>query len=84
MTHWFDDIANYLACGVPPPNLTYHHKMKFFYDLKFYLCKEPVLFKHYKDGIYRHYLLEDEVISHCYDSPYGGHVSTSKTVAKVL
>ena len=36
VTPWFADIANYLACGVLPSNLTYHQKKKFF-DLKSYL-----------------------------------------------
>ena len=84
---WFADIANYLASGAMPHDLSSHQKKKFFYDIKQYFWEEPFLYKLYKDGIYRRCLPEEEiqsVISHCHNSPCGGHASTSKTAAKVL
>jgi len=69
---WFAGIANYLAPGVMPYDLSSHQKKKFFYDIRHYFWEEPFLYKLCKDGIYRRCLPEEEVqsvISHCHDSP---------------
>jgi len=84
---WFADLANYLASGILPHNLSSHQKKKFFHDVKLYLWEDPFLHKLCKDGICRRCLLEEEiqsVISHCHNFSCGGHASTSKTAAKVL
>ena len=84
---WFADIANYLASGVMPHDLSSHQKKKFFHDIKHYFWEEPFLYKLRKNEIYRRYLSEEEiqsVISYFHDSLCSGHASTSKTVIKVL
>jgi len=84
---WFPDFVNYLVSGILPHSLSSYQKKKFFYDLESYFWEEPFLFKLCKDGIYKHCLPEEEVqsvISHCHDSPCGGHTSASKTAAKDL
>jgi len=84
---WFVDFVNYLASGILPHGLSSYQKKKFLYDIRSYFREELFLFKLCKDGIYRRCLPKEEVqsvISHCHDSPCGGHASTSKTTAKVL
>jgi len=84
---WFADIANYLASGVMPYDLSSHQKKKFLYDIRHYFWEEPFLYKLCKDGIYRRCLPEEEVqsvIFHCHYSPCGGHASASKIAAKIL
>ena len=84
---WFADYANHRASGILPHDLSFHQKKKSLHDVKTYFWEEPFLYKLCKDGIIRRCLPEGEiqgVISHCHDSPCGGHASTSKTAAKVL
>jgi len=38
---WFADIANYLASGIVPHDLSPHKKKKFFYDIKQYFRRNP-------------------------------------------
>jgi len=87
LSPWFADFVNYLPLGILPHGFSCHQKKKFLYDIKSHFWEELFLFKLCKEGNYRHYLLEEKVhsmISHCHDSPCGGHASALKTTAKVL
>ncbi|XP_078148472.1 uncharacterized protein LOC144543896 [Carex rostrata] len=57
---WFADIANFLACGALPPNLTYQSRKKFYADAKHYYWDDPYLFKLGVDGIHRRCIPHDE------------------------
>ncbi|CAM8966450.1 unnamed protein product [Rhodiola kirilowii] len=87
LTLWYDDIVNFKVCEVLPPNMNYNQKKKFAHDARRYNWDEPHLFKLCSDGIYRTCVADEDiqgVLHHCHSSPYGGHVVSSKTAAKVL
>ncbi|XP_070034580.1 uncharacterized protein [Nicotiana tomentosiformis] len=44
-THWYADIANYLASGIVPYELSLIQKKKFFRDCRAYYWNEPLIFK---------------------------------------
>ncbi|XP_073056881.1 uncharacterized protein [Primulina eburnea] len=82
-----EDIANFLAAGELPSDLTYHQKKKFLHDAKFYLWDNPFLFKRCADQIIRRCVAEEEagiILEQCHSSPYGGHFGASRTAANVL
>ncbi|XP_021770244.1 uncharacterized protein LOC110734402 [Chenopodium quinoa] len=84
---WFADIANYLACSILPPDLTYQQKRKFLHDVRQYFWDDPLLFKQGVDGLFRRCVPDDEiheVITMCHSSPCGGHMSANKTLARIL
>ena len=86
-TPWFADIANYLASGLVPIDLTTHYSKKFFQDLRYYYWDDPLLFKSCANGMLRRCIPEVEVhsnIEHYHDLPCGGHAAASKTSAKIL
>ncbi|XP_073063938.1 uncharacterized protein [Primulina eburnea] len=83
--HWFADIANFLAVGELPLDLTYHQKKKFLHDAKFYLWDDPLLFKRCADQIIRRCVAEEEagtILEQCHSSPYGGDFGASRTATK--
>ncbi|XP_075504544.1 uncharacterized protein LOC142541982 [Primulina tabacum] len=88
VTHpWFAEIANFLAAGELPLDLTYHQRKKFLHDAKFYLWDDPFLFKRCADQIIRRCVTEEEagtILEKCHSSPYGGHFGASRTATKVL
>ena len=55
--------------------------------MKHYFWDEPYLYKRCGDGLIRRCVPAEEVtdiLTHCHSLEYGGHVSSAKTVAKVL
>ncbi|XP_038687540.1 uncharacterized protein LOC119986923 [Tripterygium wilfordii] len=52
-TPWYADIANYLASGRLPPNLSTQQRKKFLANVKFYFWDEPYLYKYCADQIIR-------------------------------
>ncbi|XP_073025060.1 uncharacterized protein [Primulina eburnea] len=57
---YYANIANFLAAGELPSDLTYHQKKKFLHDAKFYLWDDPFLFKRCADQIIRRCVAEEE------------------------
>ena len=85
-TPWYADIANYLACGVVPPEYSSQQKKKFFKEVRRYFWNDPYLFKQCGDGLYRKCVPDHEiqgVLEHCHSLPCGGHGGVDKTVAKI-
>ncbi|XP_075500027.1 uncharacterized protein LOC142538599 [Primulina tabacum] len=84
---WFADIANFLSCGILPPDLNHHQKKKFFHDIKFFFWDDPYVYKRCADQVIRRCV--DGVEAHqilelCHSSAYGGHFGATRTAAKVL
>ena len=42
---WYADFANYFACNVLRPELSYQRKKRFLHDVKLYQWDDPLLFK---------------------------------------
>ncbi|XP_075103641.1 uncharacterized protein LOC142178215 [Nicotiana tabacum] len=87
MMPWCADIANYLASGIVPYELSSIQKKTFFHDCLAYYWDEPLLFKISVDNMIRRCILEKDqpsVLQACHASPYGGHFGGIRTIAKVL
>ncbi|KAK1692196.1 hypothetical protein QYE76_008893 [Lolium multiflorum] len=62
-------------------------RRKFFYDLRHYFWDDPHLYKEGVDGILRRCVPEyeqQEILSKCHGSAYGGHHAGERTAQKVL
>ena len=84
---WYDDIVNYLACAVVPPELSYQLKRKLRIDSRYYIWNDSLLFKRGADMIIRRCAPENEqckIVNECHASPYGGHFSGERTTHKIL
>ncbi|CAM8940330.1 unnamed protein product [Rhodiola kirilowii] len=84
---WYADYVNYLTCDILPNDLDHNQRRKFLHDVSRYFWDDPLLYKLCADGIYRKCVTKEDakgIIACCHSSSYGGHGSTSKTVAKVL
>ena len=42
---WYDDIVNYLACGIMPLEFSYQQKIKLRTNARFYIWDDPLLFR---------------------------------------
>ncbi|XP_070002016.1 uncharacterized protein [Nicotiana sylvestris] len=86
-TPWYADIANYLASGIVPHELSPIQKKKFFRDCRYYYWDEPLLFKIYVDNMIRRCIPKKDqhsILQACHALPYGGHFGGIRTTAKVL
>ena len=84
---WYAAIVNFLACGVMPPEFSYHQRKKLRTDSRFYIWDDPLLFKRGADIIIRRCVSESEqgkILQECHASPYGGHFVGDKTTHKIL
>ena len=82
---WYDDIVNFLACGIMPPEFSYQQRKKLRTDSKYYILDDPLLFRRGADLIIRRCVPEGEqskILQECHASPYGGHFSRDKTTHK--
>ncbi|KAI3672921.1 hypothetical protein L6452_39023 [Arctium lappa] len=86
-TPWFADIANFLVCGIIPPEFNKQQIQKLRHDSKFYLWDDPFLFKSCADQVFRRCIPEIEVptvFKNYHASNYRGHFGGQRTAAKVL
>ena len=86
-TPWYADIVNFLACGIIPPEFSYHKRKKLRTDSRYYIWDDPLLFKRGADMMIRRCVLEGEqknILQECHASPYGGHFAGDKTSLKIL
>ena len=60
-TPWYADLVNFKVCGVLQPSLSHQQSKKFFFDAKYFVWEEPLLYKLCGNGVYRRCLPEDEV-----------------------
>ena len=84
---WFADFANYLDSDIIPPDLSFHQRKKFMYDVKKFFWDDPYLYRICADGIIRRCVPEVEMLSvleACHSSPVGGHHSGILTAHKIL
>ena len=52
-TPWYADLVNFKVCGVMPPGFSYQKAKKLLSNTKYYMWKEPLLYKFYRDGVYK-------------------------------
>ena len=86
-TPWYADIVNFLACGIMPPEFSYHQKRKLRTDDRLYIWDDPLLFRGGAYQIIRICVQEtkqDGIVDKCHSSPYGGHFPRDKAAQKIL
>ncbi|KAK1602530.1 hypothetical protein QYE76_017961, partial [Lolium multiflorum] len=84
---WYADYANFIVSKYLPPTFSAQQRRKFFYDLRHYFWDDPHLYKEGVDGIMRRCVPEyeqQEILSKCHGSVYGGHHAGDRTAQKVL
>ncbi|KAK1611876.1 hypothetical protein QYE76_035549 [Lolium multiflorum] len=83
---WYADYANFIVSKYLPPTFSAQQRRKFFYDLR-HFWDDPHLYKEGVDGIMRRCVPEyeqQEILSKCHGSAYGGHHAGERTAQKVL
>nr|XP_009604937.1 uncharacterized protein LOC104099593 [Nicotiana tomentosiformis] len=84
---WYANIANYLASGIVPYDLSSVQKKKCFRDCRIYFWDEPYFYRICLDNMIRRCIPEidqSSVLQACHASPYEGHFGGVRTTAKVL
>ncbi|XP_074299553.1 uncharacterized protein LOC141630680 [Silene latifolia] len=84
---WYADIANYLCSTFIPEEFDSQARKKLKYEARRYVWEEPFLYRRCNDGIYRRCVTHKEgkaILQSCHETTYGGHLSTSRTQARVL
>ncbi|XP_019261122.1 PREDICTED: uncharacterized protein LOC109239071 [Nicotiana attenuata] len=84
---WYVDIANFLASGWLPHDLTHDQRRKLQSEVKSYFWDDPFLFKLCADSVIRRCVPEGEmasILSHCHDGVARGHYGGNRTAAKVM
>ena len=69
---WYDDIVNYLACGVVHFEFSYQQKRKLRTDSRYYIWNDPLLFKRGAGIIIRICVPESEqckIVNECHALP---------------
>lgn len=77
-TPWFADIANYLAIGKSPPQLSTKERHKFIKGSAPYSWIEGKFYQTIPDLIIQRSVQEDvvpEILEACHDEPCGEHIS---------
>ncbi|XP_074266904.1 uncharacterized protein LOC141590196 [Silene latifolia] len=84
---WFADLVNYVVSGFIPDEMEARERTKLKHDAKTYFWKYPLLFRKCVDGMFRRCVSKEEgleIVDMLHNSAYGGHLATSRTIAKVL
>ncbi|XP_070025225.1 uncharacterized protein [Nicotiana sylvestris] len=84
---WYADLANYLASGIVPHDLSSVQRKRFFRESRLYYWDESYLFRICLDNMIRRCVSEIEqssILQACHASVYGGHFGGIRTTAKVL
>ncbi|XP_074303468.1 uncharacterized protein LOC141637948 [Silene latifolia] len=86
-TPWFADLANYIVSGFLPDEMESREKRKLRNDARRYFWNDPHLFRKCGDGMFRRCVSREEgleIVDRVHNSAYGGHLATSRTIAKIL
>ena len=81
------DFANYLDRDIIPPDLSFHQRKSFMYNVKKFFLDDLYLYRICGDGLIRRCLPEVEMLSvleACHSSAVGGHHSGIRTAHKIL
>ena len=84
---WYANIVNYLACGILPPEFSYHQKRKLRTDSRVYIWDDPLLFRRGEDQIIKRCVpkaKQGEILDKCHASPYRGHFVGDRIAQKIL
>ena len=87
MIPWFADFANYLASDIVPPDLSFHQKKNFMYDVKKLFWYDPYLYMSGASRLIRRCVPEVEMLSileACHSSPIRGDQSCTCTAHNIL